>query len=184
MRTKCFKLRLRHTNLTDVRRNCTTRLSPLCVCIMEPQSMTMNMGSSSMKNRRYSDVIQLATMQERYEYLKLSNEVGSCTFGSNRFLNQAFYSSPEWKKVRQEVILRDGACDLAIPEFEIFSNVTIHHINPITIDDVKDENWDKLLDPDNLITTSYTTHKAIHFGTANMLPRVVIERKPNDTKSW
>lgn len=129
--------------------------------------------------------MHLSTMQERFEYLKLVGEIGSRTFGSNRFLNQVFYSSKEWHKVRNEVILRDNSCDLAIPDYELYDRVVIHHINPITIDDVKDENWDKLLNPENLITTSYNTHQAIHYGNSSMLPTTkLIERRPGDTKLW
>lgn len=123
-------------------------------------------------------------MRERYEYLKLVGEVGSMTFGSNRFLNQQFYSSRLWKDVRNEIILRDQSCDLGIRDYELYDHVTIHHINPISIDDVKDENWDKLLNPENLITTSYNTHKAIHFGNNAMLPRMPLERSPGDTCLW
>lgn len=137
-----------------------------------------------MRTRSYSELIQLPTMEERYEYLKLVGEVGGRTFGSNRFLNQQFYSSRLWKDVRNEVILRDQSCDLGIAEYELYDHVTIHHINPISIDDVKDENWDKLLNPENLITTSYNTHKAIHFGNNAMLPRMPLERSPGDTCLW
>lgn len=123
-------------------------------------------------------------MQERYEYLKLTGEVGSRTFGSNRFLNQDFYSSRLWKDARKEVILRDASCDLAIADYQIYARPVIHHINPISIEDIMNENWDKLLDPENLITTSYSTHKAIHFGSESMLPKLPIERKPGDTCLW
>lgn len=137
-----------------------------------------------MRIRSYSELIQLPTIEERYQYLKLVGEVGSMTFGSSRFLNQQFYSSRLWKDVRNEVILRDQSCDLGIPDYELYDHVTIHHINPISIDDVKDENWDKLLNPENLITTSYNTHKAIHFGNNAMLPRKPLERSPGDTCLW
>lgn len=137
-----------------------------------------------MKIRRYSDVIQFETMKERYEYLKLGGEVGNPTFGSHRYMNQKFYTSPEWKAVRREVILRDRGCDLAFPDYELDKGIVIHHINPITIDDIVDENWDKLLDLDNLITTSYSTHQAIHYGTESLMPKMVLERHPGDTKLW
>lgn len=137
-----------------------------------------------MRNRSYHELLQFETIRDRYEYLKLAGEVGSDTFGSNRFLNQVFYASKQWKDTRREVILRDNSCDLGIEDYELFSGITIHHINPITIDDVKDENWDKLLNPENLITTSYNTHKAIHFGNSSMIPRGVIERTPGDTCLW
>lgn len=137
-----------------------------------------------MRQRSYRELMQLETMQERFDYLQLLGEVGGRTFGSNRFLNQVFYSSDEWHRVRNEVIIRDESCDLAMPDYQVYDRVTIHHINPITIDDVKDENWDKLLNPENLITTSYTTHKAIHFGNRNMLPALPVERQPGDTCLW
>lgn len=137
-----------------------------------------------MRQRSYSELIKLNTMQERYEYLKLTGEVGSRTFGSNRFLNQDFYSSRLWKDARKEVILRDASCDLAIADYQIYARPVIHHINPISIEDIMNENWDKLLDPENLITTSYSTHKAIHFGSESMLPKLPIERKPGDTCLW
>lgn len=137
-----------------------------------------------MKHRTYSELIRLPTIHERFDYLKLTGEVGFRTFGSNRFLNQVFYSSKQWKSVRNEVILRDLSCDLGVADYELYDRVTIHHMNPITIDDVKDENWDKLLNPENLITASYTTHKAIHFGNESMLPKLPIERTPGDTCLW
>ena len=137
-----------------------------------------------MRTRSYRELIQLGTMQERFDYLGLFGEVGARTFGSDRFLNQVFYASKQWHEVRNEVIIRDASCDLAMPDYELAARVVIHHINPISIDDVKDENWDKLLNPDNLITTSYRTHQAIHYGNDRMLPIVPVERRPNDTKSW
>lgn len=137
-----------------------------------------------MKIRSYSELIKIPTMQERFEYLKLVGEVGERTFGSNRFLNQDFYASRLWKDARKEVILRDQSCDLAIPDYQIYARPVIHHINPISVEDIMNENWDKLLDPENLITTSYLTHKAIHFGTEAMLPKLPIERKPGDTCLW
>lgn len=137
-----------------------------------------------MKIRSYSELIQLPTIADRYEYLKLVGEVAGETFGSHRYLNQKFYRSAEWKSVRNDVIIRDLSCDLAIPEYEIFSHPIVHHINPITIDDVLDENWDKLFSLENLITVSYNTHQAIHFGNNRMLPKLPIERKPGDTCLW
>lgn len=137
-----------------------------------------------MRHRSYSELMHLDTIKERYEYLKLVGEVGSRTFGSNRFLNQTFYRSKQWKQARNEVIMRDQGCDLGISDYELYDRATIHHINPITIQDVIDENWDKLLNPENLITTSYNTHKAIHFGNERMLPKLPTERTPGDTCLW
>lgn len=137
-----------------------------------------------MIERRYSELLSLKTIKDRYDYLRLSGEVGASTFGSSRFLNQRFYASKEWKDIRREVIIRDCGCDLGIADFELGDRATVHHINPITIQDVIDENWDKLLNPENLITTSYLTHKAIHFGNESMLPQLPVERTPGDTCLW
>ena len=137
-----------------------------------------------MKTRSYTELMSFDTMEDRYSYLKLSGEVAGETFGSHRYLNQKFYISPEWKNVRNDVIIRDLSCDLAIPDYEIYSRPIVHHINPITIDDVLNENWDKLFDMENLITVSYDTHQAIHFGNDRMLPRLPIERRPGDTCLW
>jgi hypothetical protein len=137
-----------------------------------------------MKTRSYSELIKLPTIRERYEYLKLLGDVGFATFGSSRYLNQGFYSSSQWKRTRRDIIIRDKSCDLGIEEYEIFDRPVIHHINPITIKDIEDENWDKLFDPDNLITVSYNTHQAIHFGSESMLPRLPIERTQGDTCLW
>jgi len=132
----------------------------------------------------YTELIRLETMQERFDYLKLNGEIGFSTFGSNRILNQNFYRSKAWRDVRNKVIVRDCSCDLGILEYEIYDRPTIHHINPITLDDIKNENFDKLLDMENLITASYDTHKAIHFGSEKMLPNMPIARSPGDTCLW
>ena len=137
-----------------------------------------------MKIRRYSELIQLPTMKDRYEYLKLSNKVGEETFGYDRVFNQNFYSSDIWRKVRREVIIRDNACDLAMPGYEIDNHVTIHHMNPVTREDIKNEEWEKLTDPEYLICVSYRTHQAIHYGDSSLLPQLPIERRPGDTCPW
>ena len=131
----------------------------------------------------YSELILLPTFEERYEYLKLSGQVGFETFGPERYLNQILYRSPEWRHVRREVIIRDEGCDLAHPEFEIFDKILIHHINPITIDDVKNRD-PKIFDMENLITVSHNTHNAIHYGSADLLPVLPPERYPGDTCPW
>lgn len=135
-------------------------------------------------NRSYSELITFDSILDRYNYLKLSGDVADITFGSRRILNQDFYSSKAWKDARRSAIIRDSSCDLAIPEYEIFMRPVVHHINPITIEDVMDERWDKLLDLENLITVSYDTHQAIHYGNSNMLPKMPIERRPGDTCLW
>jgi len=137
----------------------------------------------SMKTRRYSELCRLDTFEDRFEYLRLNGEVGRSTFGFDRYINQQFYASYEWKQVRQNVILRDNGCDLGISGYEIHDNILIHHINPMNMDDIiHGEMW--IFDPEYLITTTKNTHNAIHFGNDNLLPKVVISRNPNDTKLW
>lgn len=133
--------------------------------------------------RSYSELKNLETFDERFEYLKLSGNVGLSTFGFDRHVNQSFYMSYEWEKVREEVILRDNGCDLGISGYEIYRDILIHHINPIVLSDIlHGEPW--IFDLDNLITTTKKTHNAIHFGRQNPYPKVVIARNPNDTKLW
>lgn len=133
--------------------------------------------------RRFHDLLGLETFEERFEYLKLGGGVGRATFGFDRYLNQVFYSSPEWKHVRNIVILRDNGCDLGVPGYEIHYEPLIHHMNPISVDDIKNHaEW--ILNPDFLITTTHKTHNAIHYGGGNSYPKVVSERAPNDTKLW
>lgn len=133
--------------------------------------------------RSYEALMRLPTFEERFEYLKLGGLIGEQTFGGKRHLNQFFYSSPDWKRFRRQVIIRDGGCDLGVEGHEIFDRIEIHHINPITIEDI--ENGSTLLmDMDNVICTSGLTHKAIHYGDASLLPKDPIERKPNDTCPW
>lgn len=134
--------------------------------------------------KTYTELSKIKDFEERYEYLRLGSKVGESTFGFERCVNQTFYRSPEWKRVRNEVIRRDNGCDLGIEGRDIFGPIEIHHINPITIEDVE-KGSDLLLDPDNLICTSSRTHKAIHFGDKTLLPRNTITvRKPNDTCPW
>lgn len=124
------------------------------------------------------------TFEERYEYLRTASKIGDSTFGFERYLNQSFYRSNEWKHIRQEVIRRDNGCDLGIEGRDIFGPIEIHHIQPISIEDIEGKS-DRLLDPDNLICTSPQTHKAIHFGDATLLPRnEPTIRKPFDTCPW
>lgn len=134
--------------------------------------------------KRYSELRQLNTFEERFNYLKLHGNIGSDTFGFDRYLNQRFYKSKEWKDIRNQVIIRDGACDLGIPGREINGKVYIHHLNPIDIDDIE-ESSDFLLNPDNLICVSLDTHNAIHYGDESYIKRKqIIERTPNDTCPW
>ena len=136
-----------------------------------------------MNIRRYSELIQIPTFEERFEYLRLDGQVGADTFGSDRYLNQIFYKSPEWKKIRDEIIIRDQCCDLAMPGYDIHGPVLIHHLNPITKEDILSRT-DLLLNPEYLVCTIQSTHNAIHYGDVNLLITNPIERKPNDTCPW
>ena len=136
-----------------------------------------------MSIRTYSELITIPTFEERYQYLRLNGRVGEETFGFDRWLNQRFYKDPEWLKIRDEVIIRDNGCDLAIPGREIYSRILIHHMNPITKDDILQRSK-YLLDPEYLICTIKNTHDAIHYGDENLLVKGPVERKPNDTCPW
>ena len=138
----------------------------------------------TMKNiKTYSELITISTFEERFEYLKLDGQVGVETFGFNRYLNQAFYKSDEWLSIRDYVITRDNGCDLGMEGYEIYGRILIHHINPITKDDIIQRSR-ILLDPENLITTVKRTHDAIHYGDSNLLIKAPIERRKNDTCPW
>ena len=131
----------------------------------------------------YSELILLPTFQARYQYLRLNGEVGKETFGFDRYMNQFFYRSPEWRRVRDFVISRDEGCDLGIPGREIFGRVIIHHMNPIRPEDIRNRS-ELLLNPEYLITTIHDTHLAIHYGDENLLLQEPVERRPNDTCPW
>ena len=133
--------------------------------------------------RRYSELLQLRTFEERYRYLQLKGAVGKETFGSDRFINQEFYRSQEWKSVRDFVILRDHGCDLGIEGHEIYGKIYIHHMNPILPKDIE-TNGDFLLNPEYLITTIHNTHNAIHYGDESLLITAPAERSRNDTCPW
>lgn len=132
---------------------------------------------------RYRDIRPLKTIQERYEYLRLGGQVGASTFGFDRYLNQAFYKSKEWQQARNDIILRDNACDLGIEGYDIFKGLVVHHMNPITIDDIL-QRKDYIFDPEFLICVSDRTHKAIHYGDAGLLPKEPIQRRSGDTCLW
>lgn len=133
--------------------------------------------------RTYSELITLSTFIDRYRYLKLGARVGEETFGWERYLNQGFYKSEEWKRIRNEVIIRDNGCDLGVDGYEINSKIYIHHINPIGAEDIANVS-ELLCDPEFLISTSFNTHQAIHYGDESLLVMEPIIRKPNDTKLW
>ena len=133
--------------------------------------------------RSYSELITIPTFEERFRYLKLDGRVGEETFGFDRYLNQIFYKSNEWLRVRDLVIVRDNGCDLGIEGREIYGRILIHHMNPITIDDITRRSK-YLLDPEYLITTVKNTHDAIHYGDESLLIKVPIERSKYDTCPW
>lgn len=133
--------------------------------------------------RCYSELIKLPTFEERYKYLRLSGYVGSETFGFDRYLNQIFYRSQKWKSIRDQVIIRDNGCDLGLEGYDIYGKILIHHMNPITLQDIERES-DFLLNPEYLICVTHQTHNAIHYGDENLLVKAPIERKPNDTCPW
>ena len=132
----------------------------------------------------YSELIKIPTYKERFEYLKLDGIVGKDTFGYDRYLNQAFYNSPEWRRFRRDMIIRDNGCDLACEGYEIRGKIILHHINPITQDDLISRRRDVLFDPENIICVSHNTHNAIHYGDVNLLITGPIERTANDTCPW
>ena len=134
--------------------------------------------------RSYEELIKIPDFLDRFRYLNLTGRVGETTFGGHRQLNQALYKMPEWRRIRNIVIDRDNGCDLAHADHEIRGRAAyIHHINPITIKDIQNRN-PLVLDPNNLITTSFNTHQAIHFGDESLLPHDPVERRPGDTCQW
>ena len=133
--------------------------------------------------KSYSELIRIPSFEERFQYLRINGIVGEETFGCDRYLNQIFYKSEEWKRIRRRVIIRDNGCDLAWEEYEIKGIIIIHHINPITKEDILNRS-SKLFDLENLICTSVNTHKAIHYGNEEMLPKKIVERTMNDTCPW
>ena len=133
--------------------------------------------------KTYSELITLPTFEERYRYLRLDGAVGVDTFGFDRIFNQQFYTSREWKSIRDRVIVRDCGCDLGVEGYEIYGRIIIHHLNPITLEDIERKS-DVLLDPENLITTTHATHNAIHYGDEGLLIVAPIERSRNDTCPW
>lgn len=136
-----------------------------------------------MRVRTYSELRRLPTFDERFAYLSLRGEVGEATFGFDRWINQQFYRSREWRLARDAVVFRDGACDLGIPGYDIHSKLLVHHMNPILPEDLeRGEEW--VLDPEFLITTTHRTHNAIHYGDESLLVKPLVERRPGDTRLW
>lgn len=133
--------------------------------------------------RTYSELVRLPTFEERFRYLKLDGLVGKDTFGFDRYLNQEFYRSKEWKEIRDFVIVRDNGCDLGMDGYEIVGRIYIHHMNPITVNDIVHSS-DFLLNPDYLICVSHNTHNAVHYGDEDLLVTAPVERRKNDTCPW
>ena len=134
--------------------------------------------------RTYSELIQLKTFEERFEYLKIGGTIGIETFGHDRYLNQKFYTSYEWRQFRKQIILRDNGCDLGIDGLDIYGPIFIHHINPINIEDLLENKIEFLLNPEYAICCSDLTHKAIHYSNADILPKGPIEMTKYDTCPW
>ena len=147
------------------------------------QCETMEGKVIQMSIRTYSELIALPTFEERFRYLQLGGKVGEDTFGHDRYLNQMFYTSDEWRRIRRDVIVRDNGCDLGIQDREIHGLIIIHHMNPITIEDIINRS-EFLLNPEYLISTVKNTHDAIHFSDERILITDPIERRPNDTCPW
>lgn len=133
--------------------------------------------------KRYSELSTIPTYEERFQYLQLKGAVGNDTFGYDRYLNQILYNSPEWKRLRNQIIIRDNGRDLGCEGYEIYGRILIHHMNPITVEDIVSRN-PIVFDPENLICVSHSTHNAIHYGDKNLLIIAPVERTKNDTCPW
>lgn len=133
--------------------------------------------------RTYSELKNFKTFIDRYRYLKLHGIVGEGTFGTDRYINQMLYRSYKWRKVRNQIIMRDNGCDLGVEGYDIYDKIIIHHMNPLTLEDIEEEK-DYIFDPEFLISTSFRTHNAIHYGDESLLPTELVERRPNDTCPW
>lgn len=133
--------------------------------------------------RTYSEMNKHQSFDDRFSYLRLDGAVGVATFGFDRHINQKFYKSHEWKRVRDFVITRDNGCDLGVDGYEIHHSILIHHMNPMSVEDiVHGDDW--IINPENLITTTQNTHNAIHYGNVSLLPKTVVSRQVGDTKLW
>jgi hypothetical protein len=142
------------------------------------------MINSQTKVRTYSELLEFPDFNDRYNYLKLSGSVGESTFGFDRYINQEFYRSREWKQIRREVIIRDNGCDMGVQDYEIYGKIIVHHMNPIQDEDLLQHNIHRVIDPEFLVCVSHMTHQAIHFGSDKLLPQLPVERKKGDTKLW
>lgn len=135
------------------------------------------------KSRCYSELAELDSFEERFEYLSLNGDVGHETFGFNRWINQRFYTSKEWRRLRRLAIIRDQSCDLGVEGYDIHTNLVVHHMNPLTEDDIM-YGTPHALDLEFLICTTHDTHNAIHYGDASLLAKPYTPRRPGDTKLW
>lgn len=152
----------------------------LCEHILDKMTQLVCMMT---KIKTFLELSRIPDFESRFDYLKLGGHVGHSTFGFDRYINQKFYASWEWKNIRQRVIIRDGGCDLGVPGYEINGQLLIHHINPLEVDDIiHGEEW--ILNPNYLITTTHNTHNAIHYGDRSLLRVPFVERKPGDTRLW
>ncbi len=134
--------------------------------------------------RTYSELIKIQSFKERFEYCKITSVIGQQTFGFDRYINQVLYQrNPRWLKLRRDLIIRDNGCDLAHENYPIDKRIILHHLNPISEDDILNER-SIVFDPENLVCVSHNTHNAIHYGTADLLPKGEITRSPNDTCPW
>ena len=136
-----------------------------------------------MNIRTYSELIQILDYYDRFEYLKIGGKIGFETFGYDRYLNQILYASPEWRNFRDAIIIRDNGCDIAMPGFEIYDRLTVHHLNALTKEDILNRD-PKIFDPENVVCVSHNTHMAIHYGSRDLLPQPIIVRTQNDTCPW
>lgn len=136
-----------------------------------------------MRIKSYSELRRINEFEDRYKYLALHGAVGESTFGFDRYVNQMFYASTQWRQIRHHVITRDLGCDLGVEGREIYDRIYIHHMNPITIDAIQ-QGDETILDPEFLISTTHQTHNAIHYGDIGLLPRPLVARSPGDTKLW
>lgn len=136
-----------------------------------------------MKIKSYSELQRIDSFEDRFKYLALHGKIGDPTFGFDRWMNQKFYTSIQWRQLRHHVIARDHGCDLGADGYEIHHRLYIHHLNPMTIDDLR-QGEPEILDPEFLITTTHLTHNAIHYGDERQLPRPLVDRRPGDTKLW
>lgn len=133
--------------------------------------------------RTYSELVEIDDFYERYEYLRLGDRVGDFTFNGRRWINQEFYTSPKWKKLRNKIIIRDGGCDMAHEDFEIHGSIYVHHLNPVTPEDFETDS-EFVWDPEFLVCVAFDTHNAIHYGDTSLLPELLVQRRPRDTCPW